>query len=240
MEKPEGTLTPHDGSWAQQEEERRLLSLLAWTQPIKVMDSVDCPPGFLFSQKYRPTVGQGTCSRSLQLYILNCSSLLILNKPIFAGGTCSALFISDPHFGGSARNRYGTHNSAHCHSLLFSPDLESEDPSPGSELTFSLHLKLSRFYSESIFKASSFWSVCFTLYASTHLALLSDLRSDCFCWNRLAFGSTGARDISLNCACFCPAFSLFPLQRASLWKCLKSLWPSSSRNKIFPLNWLVF
>ena len=64
----------------------------------------------------------------------------------------------------------------HCFS---SPHPESEDPSPGSELTFSLHLKLSRFYSESILKLR-FSGQCFALYASTHLALLSDLRSDCF------------------------------------------------------------
>lgn len=102
MEKPEGTLTPHDGSWAQQEEERRLLSLLAWTQPIKAMDSVYCPPGFLFSlKKVSSSCCSGTCSRSLPLCILNCSSLLILDKPVFAGGICNILFISDPHFGGS-------------------------------------------------------------------------------------------------------------------------------------------
>ena len=96
----------------------------------------------------------------------------------------------------------------HCFSLW--PWNLKAHLSPGSRLTPSLHLKLSRFYSESILKLH-LSGQCFTLYASTHLALQSDLRSDCFSWNRLAFDPFLREQGTFhwNCACFCPAFSLF-------------------------------
>ena len=74
------------------------------------------------------------------VYILNCNSLLILNKPVIAEEIRSSLFVLDQHFGGTYRdqkgfqtapvlmstNRSSTHNRAHCWSLLGSHTLEFE------------------------------------------------------------------------------------------------------------------
>ena len=113
------------------------------------------------------------------VYILLCNSLLILSKPVTAEEICSSLFVLDQHFGGTYRdqkwfqtapvlmskNRFSTHNRAHCCSLLGSHTMESE----GLLLSWThghacFAFEFSRLYSGSILRFCFFWlssnSVC--------------------------------------------------------------------------------
>lgn len=93
-------------------------------------------------------------------------------------------------------------------------------PSPGSKLTLYLHLKLSRFYREINFRASSFWSMlCSLRQHSVGTSVWFEIRL--FQLKLTAFNSFLQEQglFHWNCASFCSAFSLKPisLQRAILW-----------------------
>ena len=139
----------------------------ARTQPMKCPGCCLPQPSqlpFPLDKAFSLAVWRLACS-SPWLQTPNCNSLLFLNKLIIAGEISGSLFILGQHFGdpyGDQRrppkalgllNRCGTHNWAHCRSLLSCwPWSLKVRLSPRSKLMPSLCLKLSRFYSESFLR----------------------------------------------------------------------------------------
>lgn len=132
----------------------------------------------------------GLACGSPWLQTLNCNSLLIPNKPIFAREITGSLFVLGQHFGDLYRDPEKTPDGLVSKqvqfphepiaALIFSLTLEFEGTSPGSEPLPSL--KLSRLYLGSILRSCPFW-IRHVLYSSTHLIL----KSDCSNWNWLGF-----------------------------------------------------